>query len=89
MLINGILGALIAVILLIEVILGSALAQHRIDVPRKAPLWSGPSRSWQVNKLVHAKFDERGRRIKAWVIGLLVTRVVLIAAVIVHFALAG
>jgi hypothetical protein len=82
MLTTSALASLFVVLVLVNVVLTSALGQHRTDVPRTAPPGSGPSWSWQVNLFVHAKYGARGRLIKRWIVALLAAQAV-IAAVLV------
>jgi hypothetical protein len=43
------------------------LMQHRTDIRRGQSPSSGPSWAGEINLLFHAQYDERGRKLKAWI----------------------
>jgi hypothetical protein len=86
MLLTGVLVGLFVTIVLANVVLTSAMSQHRTDLPRNAPPASGPSWSWQINAFVHARYDARGQTIKRWVIALIAVQGLLAITLVVRFA---
>ena len=64
----AILIAAFVAVVLIQGILYSILSAHRIDIGRGESPDSGPSWIWLENVLLYAKYDERGQRVKRWVL---------------------
>ena len=54
-------------LVLVNTILFSALSGHRVDVPLGHEQ-DGPSRSWVINALFHARYDRTGSRLRKWLI---------------------
>ena len=73
--------AFVALVLL-QTILFSRLSEHRIDIGGSKEPGSGPSWIWWENVLLHAKYDERGQRVKRWVLAVMAIQLVLLLAII-------
>ena len=71
--------AFVAVVL-IQTILFSKLSEHRIDIARGEDPATGPSWIWWENVLLQAKYDERGQRVKRWVLALMALQLGLLLA---------
>ena len=84
MLVTSALAALFVVIALVNVVLTSALGDHRTDVPRTVLPGSGPSWSWQVNVFIHAKYDAKGRLIKRAILALVTAQAVIAAFLVLR-----
>jgi hypothetical protein len=69
-----------AAVVLIQTILFSKLSEHRIDIARGDDPAAGPSWIWWENVLLHAKYDERGQRVKRWVFALMAVQLGLLLA---------
>ena len=67
-------------LVLIQTILFSKLSEHRIDIGRSEDPGTGPSRIWWENVLLHAKYDERGQRVKRWVLTLIAVELMVLVA---------
>ena len=67
-------------IALIQTILFSKLAEHRTDIGRGEHPGAGTSWSWQANVLLHAKYDQRGQRLKRWILALTAIQFVIVVA---------
>jgi len=69
-------------LVLIQTILFSKLGQHRIDIGHAEDPAAGPSWIWWENVLLHARYDERGQRVKRWVLALMAVQVILLVVLI-------
>jgi hypothetical protein len=87
MTVTTILGGSFVLIVLANVILGSMLQEHRIDLPPGASPGRGPSPWWQINVFVHARYDDRGRTIKRTILVLLAIQAAVAIALILTKAL--
>ena len=67
-------------LVLIQTILFSKLSQHRIDIGRSEDPVKGPSWIWWEYVLLQAKYDERGQRVKRWVLALMAVQLMLLVA---------
>ena len=71
-------------LILIQVVLISRLSEHRTDIGRGENPGTGPSWSWEVNMFAHAKYDERGQRLKRWILVLAAIQLALIATWVIR-----
>ena len=69
-------------LVLIQTILLSILLEHRTDIGRGDSRHAGPSWSWQLNVLLHAEYDERGQRVKRWVLALTAVQLVFLVVIV-------
>ena len=67
---RGQIIALIAFVILslVNGILTHMLMRRRTDLQPGQNPQSGPSRAWQLNVYFYARYDERGRILKAWIV---------------------
>ena len=69
-------------LVVIQTILFSKLSEHRIDIGRSEDPVTGPSWNWWENALLHAKYNERGQRLKRWVLALMAAQLMLLVPII-------
>ena len=78
-----ILIAAFVALVLVQTVLLSKLAEHRTDIGRREHPGAGPSWSWQMNVLRHARYDAKGQRVKRWVLAVTGVQLLVLAAAVI------